>query len=97
MWKVLLKNLSITTRYLNPPNHWVTAELESKELLALCIKKIKGLTKVKLVDAGFIWTEPHSRRIKVKLTIQKEVCHRCICSDLFLGLHSYYFTTSFRC
>ena len=60
-------------RYLNPPNHWTTAELESKELLSLCIKKIKGLSKVKLVDAGFVWTEPHSRRIKVKLTIQKEV------------------------
>jgi NMD protein affecting ribosome stability and mRNA decay len=29
--------------------------------------------EVRLVDAGFIWTEPHSKRIKVKLTIQKEV------------------------
>jgi nonsense-mediated mRNA decay protein 3 len=26
--------------------------------------------QVKLVDAGFIWTEPHSKRLKVKLTIQ---------------------------
>ena len=26
-----------------------------------------------LVDAGFIWTEPHSKRVKVKLTVQKEV------------------------
>ena len=32
-----------------------------------------GLQKVKLVDAGFIWTEPHSKRLKTKLTIQKEV------------------------
>jgi hypothetical protein len=31
-------------------------------LQALCLKKIKGLDKkVKLVDASFIWTEPHSR------------------------------------
>lgn len=59
-------------RYQKPP--WVNAELESRELLAICLKKIKGLNKdVKLVDAGFVWTEPHSRRIKVKLTIQKEV------------------------
>ena len=29
--------------------------------------------QVRLIDAGFIWTEPHSKRIKVKLTIQKEV------------------------
>ena len=49
------------------------AELESRELLTLCLKKLKGLQKVRLVDAGFIWTEPHSRRVKVKLTIQKEV------------------------
>ena len=28
---------------------------------------------MKLVDAGFIWTEPHSRRLRVKLTIQAEV------------------------
>ena len=46
---------------------------ESKELLSLCLKKIKGLNKVKLMDAVFIWTEPHSRRIKLKITIQKEV------------------------
>jgi nonsense-mediated mRNA decay protein 3 len=49
-------------RYLQPPKHWLRAELESKELLTFCIKKIKGLSKVKLVDAGFIWTEPHSMR-----------------------------------
>ena len=26
-----------------------------------------------MIDAAFIWTEPHSRRLKVKLTVQKEV------------------------
>ena len=36
------------------------------------IGKIRGLSRVKLIDASFIWTEPHSRRIKIKLTIQKE-------------------------
>jgi NMD protein affecting ribosome stability and mRNA decay len=39
------------------------------------------LLKVRLVDAGFVWTEPHSKRLKVKLTIQKEVS----CS-LFLNM-----------
>jgi nonsense-mediated mRNA decay protein 3 len=28
---------------------------------------------VRIVDASFVWTEPHSRRIKVKITIQDEV------------------------
>ncbi|KAL1917102.1 uncharacterized protein VTP21DRAFT_5300 [Calcarisporiella thermophila] len=70
-------------RYLQPPNAWVTAELESRELLALCLKRLKGLSKVRLVDAGFIWTEPHSRRVKVKLTIQKEVFASTILQQIF--------------
>ncbi|GAX83461.1 hypothetical protein CEUSTIGMA_g10886.t1 [Chlamydomonas eustigma] len=71
-------------RYLQPPKHWVRAEPESKELLTFCIKKIKGLSKVKLVDAGFIWTEPHSKRLKVKLTIQAEVFNGAILQQTFL-------------
>ena len=54
-------------RYQRPP--WTLCELESAELLALCLKNMKGLKRVKLLDASFIWTEPHSRRIKVKLTV----------------------------
>lgn len=58
-------------RFLRPP--WVFCERESRELLAICLKKIKGLNKLKLIDAGFVWTEPHSRRIKVRITISKEL------------------------
>lgn len=71
-------------RYLQPPKHWVRAALESKELLTFCIKKIKGLSKVKLVDAGFIWTEPHSKRLKIKLTIQAEVFNGAILQQSFV-------------
>ena len=82
-------------RYLLPPKSWVVADWESRELLAVCLKKIKGLSKLKLIDASFIWsaphplrlqppswlaltarsarTEPHSRRVKVKLTVQADV------------------------
>ncbi|CAL4069883.1 unnamed protein product, partial [Meganyctiphanes norvegica] len=60
-------------RYLDPPQAWIHAALESKELLRICLKKLKNLNKVRLVDAGFAWTEPHSKRIKVKLAIQKEI------------------------
>ena len=31
------------------------------------------MTQVRLIDASFIWTEPHSRRIKIKLVVQKEI------------------------
>ena len=71
-------------RYQQPPSNWIIAELESKELLTLCLKKLKGLSKVRLVDAGFVWTEPHSRRLKVKLTIQKEVYSSAILQQIFI-------------
>ncbi|CAE7662722.1 NMD3, partial [Symbiodinium sp. KB8] len=51
------------------------AEWESRQLMSILLSKIP-LRHVTLVDAGFIWTESHSMRIKVKLTIQKEVMNR---------------------
>jgi len=56
---------------------WIACELESRDLMALCLSNINGLGKasnqVRLIDAGWIWTEPHSMRLKVRLTVQKEV------------------------
>lgn len=48
-------------------------ELESNQLLTMLLKKIKGLKQVKLVEAKWVWTEAHSRRLKIELTIQKEI------------------------
>ena len=56
-------------RYMRPP--WVACTRDSKELLAILLKKIKGLSRAKIIKAGFLWTEPHSKRIRVKLTIEK--------------------------
>ena len=42
--------------------------------MALCLKRLKsGLSGVRLVDASFLWTEPHSKRVRVKLVVQGEV------------------------
>lgn len=71
-------------RYLQPPAEWIQCTLESRELLALCLKKIKGLKEVKLVDAGFIWTEPHSKRIKVKLTVHGAVMGGTVMQQIFV-------------
>lgn len=71
-------------RYLNPPNEWVQCSLESKELLSVCLKRLKGLKEVKLVDAGFVWTEPHSKRIKVKLTVHGEVMSGVVLQQVFV-------------
>jgi len=70
-------------RYNSPP--WVRCELESRELLAVCLKKIKGLKKqVKLIDANFLYTEAHSKRVKVKLTVQKEITNGAIVQHDFV-------------
>ena len=62
-------------RFQQTPKHFIDAEPESPELLALCLKQIPALQssvspKLHLVDAGFIWTEPHSMRYKVRLTVR---------------------------
>ncbi|KAF9005414.1 RNA binding protein [Cyathus striatus] len=70
-------------RFLSPPTAWSLIRPESAELLAICLKKLKGLNKVRLTDARFIWTEPHSKRIKVAITIQKEVLTNTILEQTF--------------
>ncbi|KAH6906743.1 RNA binding protein [Coprinopsis sp. MPI-PUGE-AT-0042] len=70
-------------RFLSPPGSWTNAKPESAELLAICLKKLKGLAKVRLTDARFIWTEPHSKRLKVAMTIQKEVLTNTILEQTF--------------
>lgn len=70
-------------RWLSPPQQWVVAQPESRELLALCLRKLRGLNKVRIIDASFIWTEPHSRRIKCKITIQQEAFQGTILQQTF--------------
>ncbi|KAL9669079.1 hypothetical protein QQ045_006620 [Rhodiola kirilowii] len=64
--------------YLQPPKTWIKAQLESPQLLTFCIRRLKNLSKVKLLDARFIWTEPHSKRIMVDLSIQRNVMNGVI-------------------
>lgn len=73
---------------------WIACELESRELMALCLSNVSGLNtktskndkgeKVRLIDASWIWTEPHSMRLKVRLTIQKEVQTGTILQQSFM-------------
>lgn len=57
-------------RFLQPPGEWINAKWESRELLGLCLKKLKGLKNLELIDACFLWTERHSKRIKIKLVVE---------------------------
>eukprot|EP00527_Entomoneis_sp_CCMP2396_P002248 CAMPEP_0198146086 /NCGR_PEP_ID=MMETSP1443-20131203/27294_1 /TAXON_ID=186043 /ORGANISM="Entomoneis sp., Strain CCMP2396" /LENGTH=599 /DNA_ID=CAMNT_0043809921 /DNA_START=47 /DNA_END=1846 /DNA_ORIENTATION=- len=59
---------------------WMACELESRELMGLCLSHVSGLKgnktssqQIRVVDAAWIWTEPHSMRLKVRLTVQREV------------------------
>lgn len=63
---------------------WFVADLESAELLGICLKKITGLNKVRLVDAVWVWTEPHSKRLKIRLTVEKEVFSNAIVQKKFI-------------
>ena len=42
-------------------------------LLALCLKKLGAVSKAKILDAAWIWTEPHSRRLKLYVDVEKVV------------------------
>jgi nonsense-mediated mRNA decay protein 3 len=53
-------------------------EPESPELLAICLKHIPALSssaapRLHLVDALWVWTEPHSMRLKIRLTVRTEI------------------------
>lgn len=66
-------------RYLQPPSSWVYYELESRGLLALCLRHVKGITRDhKVQDARFMYTEPHSKQLMVKLVLQKEVANNVV-------------------
>ncbi|KAJ6637763.1 60S ribosomal export protein NMD3, partial [Pseudolycoriella hygida] len=71
-------------RYLHPPSEWVHCVLESKELMAICLKKLRGLKDVKLEESRFEWTEPHSKRLKIRLTVRKEVLGGTLLEQVFV-------------
>ncbi len=60
---------------------WGHYESESRELMAVCLRKVAGLNKLRLIDSGWIWTEPHSKRLKLKLTVQKEVMNGAVLQE----------------
>ena len=69
-------------RYNKPP--WIKCERASQTMMEICLSKIKGLNKTtKIIDSSFVWTEPHSKTIIIKVAIQKEL-QKSIASTDFL-------------
>ena len=88
--EVTLHQCRSCQRWHSEAGKWIASELESRELMGLCLGKVSGLKtaknsnqKVRLIDASWIWTEPHSMRLKVRLTIQKEIQRGTILQQSF--------------
>lgn len=62
---------STCMRYSVPPSGWTTLRFEGPEMLAYLLKKIPELSKLKLVDAYFIHSEEHSKRVRMKVFIDR--------------------------
>jgi len=64
-------------------DHYQYCEPESPQLLAICLKHIPILNKkghsnqtynkMHIVDSSWIWTEPHSMRLKLRLTVRTDI------------------------
>ncbi len=58
----------------NQQHSWVHAEDESPQLLALALKLVqRPKHDAAITDARFLYTEPHSRRLKLKLTLSSDL------------------------
>ena len=70
-------------RFLRPP--YFKIERESADMMNLCLSRIKSYDKkVKIIDSNFIYTEPHSKVIKIKVTIQKEIDKNLLSQNLII-------------
>jgi nonsense-mediated mRNA decay protein 3 len=62
--------------YLEPPRRWIRAAPESPELLQLLLRRVQrplprlGLS---LSAAEFVFTEPHSKRLRLRLRLRREL------------------------
>ena len=64
-------------------DHYQYCEPESSELMSICLKHVPILNKkghsnqtynkIHIVDAIWIWTEPHSMRLKIRLTVRTDI------------------------
>lgn len=59
-------------RYQESPTRWVNAGLESPELLKICLSRLSNVKDAKIVDAKFLFTEPHSRRLRLSITLESQ-------------------------
>ncbi|GAX25404.1 hypothetical protein FisN_5Lh504 [Fistulifera solaris] len=76
-------------RFARTPTRYEYAEHESPELLSICLKHIPALNHhdLHLVDASWIWTEPHCMRLKLRLTVRTELLSVIVQQRVMVELH----------
>lgn len=89
--KIIIHQCRICRKYARTPTRYEYAEPESPELLAICLKHIPALNgnnhDLNLVDASWIWTEPHCMRLKVRLTVRTELLAVLVQQRVMVELH----------
>ncbi|TVU01883.1 hypothetical protein EJB05_52649, partial [Eragrostis curvula] len=68
----------LCSSYLQPPRSWLRAAPESPELMQILLRRVhRPLARlgVTLSAAEFVFTEPHSKRLKLRLRLRREVLH----------------------
>jgi nonsense-mediated mRNA decay protein 3 len=59
-------------------SQWLPYDMETPELLSFCIKKIpffhnNANNSIKITDSNWIWTEPHSKRLKLYINYEHKL------------------------
>ena len=64
--------------YLQPPRSWLRAAPESPELMQILLRRVhRQIARLgaAIAAAEFVFTEPHSKRLKLRLRVRREVLH----------------------
>ena len=93
--KIIVHQCRICRKYARTPTRYEYAEHESPELLSICLKHIPALNgnnhsnsnDLQLVDASWIWTEPHCMRLKLRLTVRTELLAVMVQQRVMVELH----------
>ena len=71
---VELKQCRKCTRWQLGQNQWALHKAESLSLMNVLLKKvILSVKDTRVIEASYIWTEPHSKRIKIKVEIERSI------------------------
>lgn len=66
-------------RYFDPPKGWKTLIWGSQDLLIYLLSRNKSIKGLNIVDSNFVYTEEHSKRMKVSIGIlQDSVEQHCV-------------------